>query len=69
MLKNSPWPQILAIMGKEGQKIMIDLVLDCGIYIAIECGHGNYFQLSGKYSRIKHPVIIPKFEKANPWVI
>jgi telomerase reverse transcriptase len=49
MLKSSPWPQILALMGKEGQRMMIDLILDCGIFVAIESGNGNYFQLSGKY--------------------
>jgi telomerase reverse transcriptase len=47
MLKVSPWPQILALMGKEGQRMMIDLILDCGIYVAVESGYGNYFQLSG----------------------
>jgi telomerase reverse transcriptase len=48
MLKGSPWPVILALMGKEGQRMMIDLILDCGIFVAVESGHGNYFQLSGK---------------------
>jgi len=49
MLKSSPWPQILALMGKKGQRMMIDLILDCGIFVPVESGHGNYFQLSGKY--------------------
>lgn len=49
VLKGSPWPQILALMGKEGQRMMIDLILDCGIFVAVESGHGNYFQLSGKH--------------------
>jgi telomerase reverse transcriptase len=48
MLKGPPWPQILALMGKEGQRMMIDLILDCGIFVAVEGGHGNYFQLNGK---------------------
>jgi telomerase reverse transcriptase len=51
MIKSAPWPQILALMGKEGQRMMIDLILDCGIFVAVEIGHGNYFQLSGKWFR------------------
>lgn len=47
-LKASPWPQILMLMGKEGEKTMIDLILDCGIYVAVESGQGSYYQLSGK---------------------
>lgn len=47
-LKASPWPQVHALMGKEGHKVMIDLILDCGIFVAVETGIGNYYQLSGK---------------------
>lgn len=44
----SPWPQVLGLMGKEGEKAMIDLILDCGIFLPFENGRGNYHQLSGK---------------------
>ncbi len=46
-MKASPWPQILNLLGKEGERIMIDLILDCGIFAAIDGGKGNYHQLSG----------------------
>lgn len=46
-IKSAPWPQILALMGKEGEKEMFNLVLDCGIFLAVEGGQGNYHQLSG----------------------
>jgi hypothetical protein len=49
-MKGSPWTQVLVLMGKEGEKIMIDLILDCGIFVAIESGQGNYHQLSGRFS-------------------
>jgi telomerase reverse transcriptase len=49
-LKSSPWPQVLALMGKLGTMVMIDLILDCGVFIPVECGHGNYYQLSGMLS-------------------
>lgn len=51
-IKSDPWPQILGLMGKEGEKVMFDLVLDCAIFLAIESGHGNYHQLSGMFSRL-----------------
>ncbi len=47
-LKASPWPQVRALMGKGGHKVMIDLILDCGVFVAVETGMGNYYQLSGK---------------------
>lgn len=46
-MKAAPWPQVLALMGKEGERTMIDLLLDCGIFLPLESGRGNYHQLSG----------------------
>lgn len=48
-MKTTPWPQILALMGKEGERAMIDLLLDCGIFLPVENGRGNYRQLSGAF--------------------
>jgi hypothetical protein len=36
-------------MGKEGERAMIDLLLDCGIFLPVENGRGNYRQLSGAF--------------------
>ena len=47
-MKAAPWPRVLATMGKEGEKTMIDLILDCGIFLPIKTGRGNYHQLSGE---------------------
>ena len=47
-MKASPWPEILALMGREGERMMIDLILDCGIFMSIASGQGSYHQLSGK---------------------
>lgn len=49
-MKASPWPEILALMGKEGERVMIDLMLDCGIFVPIESSRGSYHQLSGQSS-------------------
>jgi telomerase reverse transcriptase len=49
-MKTSPWPEILGLMGKQGEKVMIDLILGCGIFLPLESGRGSYHQLSGKSS-------------------
>ncbi|KAM3066909.1 Telomerase reverse transcriptase [Clarireedia jacksonii] len=46
-IKGWPWPQILGLLGKAGERIMVDLILDCGIFLPIENGNGSYHQLSG----------------------
>ncbi|OWP01965.1 telomerase reverse transcriptase [Marssonina coronariae] len=46
-MKAQPWTQVLILMGKEGERAMIDLILDCGVFLAIESGHGTFHQLSG----------------------
>ncbi|CAD6591538.1 MAG: hypothetical protein ASARMPREDX12_005212 [Alectoria sarmentosa] len=33
-LKGSSWTEILGLLGREGDRIMLDLVLDCGIFMA-----------------------------------
>lgn len=48
-MKALPWPKILALLGKEGERAMVDLILDCGIFLAIEGCHGVYSQLSGMF--------------------
>lgn len=47
-MKARPWPQVLLLMGKEGERAMIDLILDCGVFLAVEKGHGTFNQLSGR---------------------
>jgi telomerase reverse transcriptase len=52
-MKASPWPEVLALMGNEGERMMIDLILDCGIFVSIESGRGSYHQLSGQPTTLK----------------
>lgn len=52
-MKASPWPEILTLMGNEGEKMMIDLILDCGIFVSIESGLGSYHQLSGQSANLR----------------
>ena len=46
-VKGALWGELLRIMGKDGEEIMLDLILDCGIFLAVEKGNSNYYQLSG----------------------
>ena len=48
LLKSSAWTGILSLLGKEGDQIMLEVLLDCGMFVAIDEGHGNYYQLSGR---------------------
>ncbi|EXJ61309.1 uncharacterized protein A1O5_11866 [Cladophialophora psammophila CBS 110553] len=46
-LKSSPWSDIISLLGVDGEVIFSSLLLDCGLFIRIESGTDNYFQLSG----------------------
>ncbi|CAG8973146.1 hypothetical protein HYALB_00008677 [Hymenoscyphus albidus] len=46
-IKTNPWPQVLLLLGREGDNVMADLIMDCGIFVEAEAGRGVYHQLSG----------------------
>ncbi|EPE28186.1 hypothetical protein GLAREA_04977 [Glarea lozoyensis ATCC 20868] len=46
-IKSDPWPQVLLLMGNEGEKMMLDLLLDCGLFVEVTNGCETYHQLSG----------------------
>lgn len=46
-LKNGAWTELLGLLGKEGDRIMLDLILECGIFVPVDGGRGNFYQLSG----------------------
>ncbi|KFY15261.1 hypothetical protein V491_05723 [Pseudogymnoascus sp. VKM F-3775] len=50
-LKLDPWPQVLGLLGKGGDRVMIDLLVDCGIFLAAANGRGNYFQICDVLNR------------------
>ena len=47
-IKASPWPRVLTLLGKEGERTMIDLILGCGIFLPVKNAYGSFHQLSGK---------------------
>jgi telomerase reverse transcriptase len=53
-IKSDPWPQVLLLMGNAGEKMMVDLLLDCGLFVEVASGCETYHQLSGKFARNYH---------------
>ncbi|CAJ2501650.1 Uu.00g045030.m01.CDS01 [Anthostomella pinea] len=47
-LQHAPWPQLLALLGEAGDRIMIDLLLDCAIFVSVAAGVNNFCQISGQ---------------------
>ena len=47
-LKSSSWREVLALLGKEGDLLLLNLFLDCGVFVAGDEGLDNYYQLSGR---------------------
>lgn len=46
-LKDPVWCRLHALLGPGGDRIMLDLLLDCAIFLPIKANAGNYYQLSG----------------------
>ena len=46
-LKRRPWSDLPNLLGKDGEQIMLDLLLECAVYAEVGSGQGNYYQLSG----------------------
>jgi hypothetical protein len=47
-IKGFPWRCLLKFLGKEGDGVMLDLMLKCGIFVPVTGLQGNYYQLSGQ---------------------
>jgi telomerase reverse transcriptase len=47
LLKQAPWCELSGLLGNHGTRILQSLLLDCGIYIPLETGKDNFYQLSG----------------------
>ena len=46
-LKDAAWSDLLKRLGKAGVQIMLDLILDCGLFLEIGVGRDSFYQLSG----------------------
>lgn len=57
ILRAAPWPQILALLGQSGEKVMINMLLDCSIFVAVGAGYGNFHQLNGTSPTNPQPIL------------
>lgn len=45
--KIKPWTEIISVLGRSGDAILRDLLLDCGVFVLIEQGKDNLHQVCG----------------------
>jgi telomerase reverse transcriptase len=46
-LKNHPWPKVLVLLGRAGDAVMANMLIESAVFVPVEAGYGNYWQLSG----------------------
>ncbi|KAL7925046.1 hypothetical protein ACQKWADRAFT_240839 [Trichoderma austrokoningii] len=46
-LREAPWPHLLALLGQAGERVMINLLSECSVFLKVEAGLDNYLQLTG----------------------
>ena len=44
---SSPWSDIFRLLGESAESIWPHVLLDCGIFVRLDAGLDNYYQLSG----------------------
>lgn len=49
LLKRHPWTDVLGLLGKSCEEIMLHLLLDCGLFLQVDQGKDSYYQLSGRW--------------------
>lgn len=46
-LKGPMWEAVLRLLGKDGERVMLDLLVNEALFLAVPSGFGNYLQMSG----------------------
>lgn len=46
-LKGPLWCRLQAVLGEGGDRIMMDMLMDCAIFCPVDDTFANYYQLSG----------------------
>jgi hypothetical protein len=62
-LKEPVWCRMHALLGHGGDRIMMDMLLECSIFLPIKASTGNYYQLSG--APVSELKTIPKPDTAR----
>ena len=52
-LKGPVWTGLLGLLGKEGERLILDLILDNDIFVPVVTGSGNFCQLSGEILKLE----------------
>lgn len=47
-VKSQPWVNLLASLGKDGDKFMANLLLECALFVPVDSGDHNLRQISGR---------------------
>ena len=47
VMSDCAWQELLQLLGKDGDKVMLDIILYCGVFVPTENGKGNLIQISG----------------------
>lgn len=51
-LREAPWPHLLALLGQAGEKVMIDLLSKCSVFLKVDAGLDNYIQITGRCDKL-----------------
>lgn len=51
-LREAPWPQLLALLGQAGERVMINLLSECSVFLKVDAGLDNYLQLTGRWKML-----------------
>ncbi|KAH6608728.1 telomerase reverse transcriptase [Trichoderma cornu-damae] len=46
-LREAPWPHLLALLGQAGERVMVNLLSECSVFLKVDAGLDNYLQLTG----------------------
>ncbi|KAL7945905.1 hypothetical protein V8C42DRAFT_47065 [Trichoderma barbatum] len=46
-VREAPWPHLLALLGQAGERVMINLLSECCVFLKVDAGLDNYIQLTG----------------------
>ncbi|KAF2259198.1 hypothetical protein CC78DRAFT_525270, partial [Lojkania enalia] len=64
-LKGPLWHRLRSLLGPGGDRMMMDLLLDCGIFYRIDSRPSNFYQLSGTpVSELRHAPVADDNRKA-----
>ncbi len=47
-MKGPTWVDVMNLLAKNGDRIMIDMIIDCAIFVPLSGAPGNFYQLSGE---------------------